>query len=128
MERNLGLNTIRVEKQKLLDALHKNKDKHVLEYTESLKGYREEVLKKLSNKVKEIKKTEDKELPGVNLYLSLAVPESHEGEYKVAIDMLEWSIDSHVDLTQQDFKSYILDEWSWKESFTRTAMMYNSSK
>lgn len=126
-QRKLGMDTVRVEKDKLLETLRQNRETHVTDFNEAVVGYRVELEKSINDtffKLEELKKTDDDGLLTFSSRLNLVIPETHEEDYDVAIEMLEWSTDEHVDLSQHDFKCFVRDEWSWKEQFAMTSARY----
>ncbi len=52
-----------------------------------------------------------------NVQLTVQKPISQEKQYDEVIEMLELSTAEFVLLTNSEFKSYVLDDWSWKPSF-----------
>jgi hypothetical protein len=38
--------------------------------------------------------------------------------------MMEWSEDQTVELTQQQFKQYVTDDWGWKDSWVASNTAY----
>jgi hypothetical protein len=54
------------------------------------------------------------------------VPVSYEDSYKRAIRMLELSVDDIIEVEEDVFNQLVLDEWSWKRSFTANSTMYKS--
>lgn len=47
-----------------------------------------------------------------------AYPIEHIADYDRAISKLEFSVADKVSLDSQDFDAYVLNNWSWKESFS----------
>jgi hypothetical protein len=135
--RNMSMKTIRVEKDKLLETLRTNKEVHAAEYNEASEGYRDKLLEeyqifltRVSNIIKQIGDTTI-DLKNVQLRFNspiLNVPENHTSDYTTAIEMLEWSIDEYVDLTQNEFEEFVQDRWDWKENFTAANMAYMKAK
>jgi len=38
--------------------------------------------------------------------------------------MAMMSVEEVIELTEDEFAMYVMDQWSWKNSFTRTTTMY----
>jgi len=124
-QRDMGMNTVRVKKVHLVTKLKENRDIHIEDYDESIEGYKVELIKKITEKAKELGAIEStEELLKFNTNINLLLPRSYESEYSVTIEMLEWSIDDYVDLTQQEFKQYVKNEWMWSDAFVTTSLMY----
>jgi hypothetical protein len=58
--------------------------------------------------------------------ISVSKPESHEKEYDTVIKNLELSTAEFVVLGQSDFNQYVLDEWTWKSTFSNNNYLIGS--
>lgn len=114
------MQTVKVEKAKLLETVKKNKEAHKLEYAEAMEGYRDEFDRQLAAKRKALKKGE---LPNQS-FMGLPVPSEHTAEYEQVELMLEFSVDDIVELEHHEFSNYVMDEWGWKHRFSETLMNY----
>ena len=131
----MKMNEIKVEKQKLLDIIKSNKDEHINEYNEAMRGYRIGVvvgLEQLSKDVKvfakEIKDALEEARTGgemktqfnLNTYVpfqDLIKPESHGKDYETVIGMIELDTSTEVELYTSEYKNYVQDEWAWTDAF-----------
>lgn len=113
------MNTVRIEVSKLLHHLKKNREAHLTEYAESMDGYRDAVIKALSDALKKARKEED-----VEHTIRVVRPTNYTDSYDEAISMLEWTTDKEVELDRGQFKQYVQDEWVWKQSFAATSAIY----
>lgn len=120
------MNTVNINKTKLLEVLKNNLALHKSKYYEAIEDYKDAVLaictRNLSiaqtgtmDDFNDIKKIPSK-------------PHSYEEDYNTTITMLEFSVDSNVILTQSEFKQFVLDEWVWKHTFDTSNTMYKSMK
>lgn len=114
------MKSVRVEKGRLVEALTANRSKHVEEYTAALEGYYKQAEAEVKKLAKRIKDRSE----GGHLYVNLVKPESYEEQYDTALEMLEWSQDESIEVSQQEFRQYIQDEWAWKQSFSTTNSTY----
>jgi hypothetical protein len=132
----MKMNQVTVEKQKLLDIIEENKEQHIEDYTEAMKGYRVGVVAGLEQLDKDVKKFAKKvkvaleearnggklktdfSLDSYSQFNKLVKPESHEKEYTLAFDMIKLDTDDEVELTRGEFKQFVNDEWDWTENFT----------
>ena len=112
-----------INKESLLSTMIKNRDKHKIEYREAIEGYRAEVIKKLLNLIKKLK---NKEIP--NISIELPIPVNHVKDYNRVIKMIEADLRARIDLTEEEFTKYVLDDWSWKSLWSHTNALYSSSK
>lgn len=131
----MKMNLISVEKAKLLRIITDNKEEHVKEYEEAMKGYRVGVvagLEKLGENVKEFAKEVDESLEearnGGELkthftldlwspFTNLTKPETHEKDYTTVIGMIDLDMGDSVDLSRDEYRNYIQDEWDWSATF-----------
>lgn len=117
------LDTVKVDRGKLLTALQENKAKHVAEYDEAVTEYRAQAEKALRKRAIEIRdgatlKKEVEDLPA---------PLSFAKDYDRAIQMVSWSTDETIELDEQAFRAWVLDEWNWRGQFAGTTSIYNHS-
>lgn len=113
------MNVIKVAVSDLLQQLKINRDKHIKEYNEAMIGYREALVEEIRRKLELAEKGQD-----VDHTLKTVRPNSFEQYYNEAIGMMEWSIETEVELDRADFKQYVQDEWGWKNQFSLTTSMY----
>lgn len=132
MESYLEMKFARVE---LLTKLNANRETHMTEYEEAMKGYFMEVQEEateLIGKLEEVKVlaskeefAEDKKDYERNFFIKARKPFSNLPAYDRAIAMLEMSTDQDIPLDEESFSCYVLDEWDWKEEFATTNAYYS---
>ncbi len=116
---------VTVRKEVLKTILQDNLKKHVEEYKEALEGYKEKALEALKEQIIEIEKGSFLNWNKLNL----KQPQTYEKEYKRAIGMLEMSCDSNaVTITAEEYDSYVLDEWNWKNDWVFSNTQYTKHK
>ena len=115
--RQNGTRTIKVVKAKLIEQIIENKEAHIIAYAKAVEAYKKEALKQLSEL------TERVENGALDIKLKLTTPVDNRENYDKIVGMFEWDIDSEVELTQQEYNEYILDE---TES-ARHALMSNTA-
>lgn len=99
---------IRVNKSQLVGKIKENKANHVKEYEQAVKDYKEEAAKQLSDLSKKLEEGK------TNLKLELVSPVNKSDEYDKLIAMFEtWEVDDFVDLSQEEFNQYVMDETSF---------------
>lgn len=150
-----NLKNVVVKKEKLLQVLQENKDKHDALFDLALVGYWEAAKTKLEEKKvkfsesvescietfnksfdKSSKAIEEKNKDNVpfSYFAAVAVdtswnvkfPENQASSYEKAIRMLDMSIHDEVELSEQEFCSYVLNDWGWKDSFKASNTAYIS--
>lgn len=122
MMRGDGL-TVTVDKQQLLTQLQINRDKHGEVYEKAKAGY----IKVTTEQVKEyLTRLANGEL--LERAFLPAPPDDHTGDYDDAIQMLLWSKDDSIELTQAQFTQYVMDDWGWKDSWIASNSAYIGAK
>lgn len=118
------MNSVKIERKKLLDIVTENRAKHVEQYLEAIEDYKVASLKIAKENLK-IAKTGNIESLKLTKTLPTA-PVSYEHNYARAIRMLELSAEDIIELEQSIFNQLVLDEWGWKQQFATLAAMYKS--
>lgn len=119
-----------IDSSKLKEKLTENLEKHDKVYNEAVESYWLEVEKKLSSEVykaRQIIKSRDISKGGVSISIYINAPENHEEDYKTTLNMLEYNEGITVTLTREEFNAYILNKWSWADSFLVSNSRYASS-
>lgn len=117
-----GMQIVRVKKTELLEKLKANRDEHRQIFLEALDGYHEAAMAALEERIKEAKENKR-----VNLFFTLEQPVDQTKEYDRVIKMLEMSVDDEVELTQQEFANYVMDDWSWMGQFLASNAQYSQT-
>lgn len=120
------MNNIKIKKADLLAKIISNRAKHKEQFEDAAINYRKKVLaglKKLASLA-----ARGGEITKIKTGLALTRPESHVEDYDSVIAMLRMSVDNIIELPESDFKTYVLDQWDWKEHFRTSASLYNSAK
>lgn len=114
------MNTVKVNKEELLEKLTSNRLEHIEIYKEACEGYHADIIKTLERKLEKAKEDID-----TKMYFSMSKPSSNIEEYDTAIAMLEMSVDDEVELTAEQFSCYVLDKWSWMNRFLEANAGYS---
>ena len=118
------MNSVKIERKKLLYIVTENRAKHVEQYLEAIEDYKVAALKIAKENLKTAK-TGDMQRLKTTRVLPPA-PVSYEHNYNRAIRMLELSADDVVELEEAVFNQLVLDEWGWKQQFATMAASYKS--
>jgi hypothetical protein len=122
---------ISANKDDLLAKLKTNREKHITEHKSALAGWeqkvreaRKELAGWLSDDFDEIDL--DDERTDINEYQVLVAskPSSHEDDYNVVIEMLEWHDEPTFKIERGQFRKYVQDKWDWKHSHNQALGMY----
>jgi hypothetical protein len=121
-ERGSIMEKVKVKKSEALDILRKNREAHKAIFDEAVAGYKAQTLKLLNDHIKQIKSGKV-----MRITVSLPQPEEHTKDYDRAIKMLEMSVDDVIEVDEQSFQSYIMDDWHWKHQFLHSNSTYSGT-
>lgn len=116
------METIKVKKEELLQALHKNRDAHRKIFEEAQEGYREEAIKLLDKALEDAKHGKE-----IRTHIQLMAPIDQTKDYDRAIRMVEMSVDDVIEIDERDFACYVMDDWDWKRQFLTTNAFYSKT-
>jgi hypothetical protein len=115
------MDTVTIEKDKLLKKIKQNRDEHKLIYDEAMTGWKEEVLETLKNAVQLAENYDE-----YNTFFDIQKPEHHLAEYDRIIEMIEWNINEIIDLDPEEFNRFVRDKWNWTNDFLSTSSSYST--
>ena len=115
------MQTIKVRKEKLLIKLKENRKNHRELFLKAQEGYRQLVVEHLEKMLQDARDNKK-----VQTYVNLVAPVDQTKDYDRAIAMLEMSVDEEINVTQNEFTCYVLDDWQWKEQFVSSNSAYFS--
>ena len=115
--RQTGSRMLTVKKQDLIEKIKENKKTHIEAYAKAVKAYKVEALKQL------VELTTAAENGDLTIRLKLTTPVDNTKNYDKIIDLFEWDVLEEVELEQQEFNEYILDE----TASARNALMSNQA-
>lgn len=109
----------RIDKAELVEKVQANRDAHRGVYEQAMTGYRDAAAKFFNEQLERARK--DK--PFIN-YFAEPVPEDHTEDYDVVLDGWEMTNDDVIELSVNEFRQYVRDEWGWKKQFSETTANY----
>ncbi|MCK5308959.1 MAG: hypothetical protein KAJ73_10130 [Zetaproteobacteria bacterium] len=113
---------VTVKKEELLAVLKANREKHRAIFEEALEGYRAEVVARLDAALKDAKAGKK-----IVTNIRMIEPMDQTGDYDRIIRMVEMEVDHEVDLDENSFRMYVMDDWAWKEQFLTANLGYTKS-
>lgn len=117
------MESVRVEKAKLLETLRENRKTHKKDFELAWEGFEKEYRRNVENL---LSKRLSPYKP-VELFINLQVPEDHTEDYDRAIEMLSWEVEDQIELTETEFRQFVQDNWSWKDQFIMSNTRYTGS-
>jgi hypothetical protein len=106
----------------VLAALGGNRETHRDKFEEAMEGYKQRAIELLEEHIDRIKNNDPEKV-----LVSLPLPEDHTEEYDRVIHQLQWSLDDELVLDEQEFNTYVRDQWGWRETFAQTYALYTST-
>jgi hypothetical protein len=122
MPRYRGLRSVLVKKDALVEELTSNRDKHLKDFEELEAEYLTAVGRALAEASEAF--AADNTVPESDMISRLPVPRSHESDYDSALKMMEMSQDTELELSQQEFETFVMDNWDWKRDFAGASAFY----
>lgn len=113
------MKTIKVSKAKLINIITANRQKHREQFDLAFEGYRKECIRIMEQNLDLLKS-------GKRVQVSFLerAPQDHTEDYDRVIQMLEMSVDEHVEIEQQEFSNYVQDDWDWRRSWSASNSKY----
>lgn len=128
-----GDREVKVRRLELIDTLKANRQQHVEDYEEAVKGYKEAALKRAQEIYDEVREKigrlkEGQMITGISLSFNLPTPENHSGAYDQIIRMMEMEVRDEIDLTASQFGCFVMDDWDWSTNVTHINALYGVKK
>jgi hypothetical protein len=117
----IGLNRVQINKQKLLEKLKQNREKHKVEYEEALSGWKQDVIAEMEKNLVLAKANE------FHLHIHLEKPTDHSEDYDHVISLLSASEDEIVIISASEFRQYHEDQWRWRGGHEEAVMNYSKA-
>lgn len=113
------MRTVTVDRAEFLARVRENRDNHRQVFEYALEGYRDRLTVELERRIRDLKRGRH-----IDQYIGLPEPEDHTDDYERILAMAEMSIDDTLELTEDEFAMYVMDQWRWKQSFTDSTKRY----
>lgn len=106
------MRSVTVQKSELREIIEQNRSEHEAIFQEAVEGYRTQVVKLLEEHIERIRKGSLERVQVV-----LPEPVNHLKDYDRVLRMLEMEIGDEVEIDEDSFGAYVMDDWHWKEQF-----------
>lgn len=116
------MESIKVKKEELLNVLRENRTKHRHIFEEAIEGYRKTVIAEFERRLDDAKAGRK-----IDIRFTLPQPVDQTKDYDRAIGMLEMTIDDVIHLEEIEYRQYVMDDWSWKQSFLTSNSTYSGT-
>lgn len=111
--------TVNVPVADLLEALKRNRETHREEFDLAMTGFIIELRSELESKLASLEGGH-----AVELRFRSQKPEMYFEEYTDVIEMLEFGTDSDVEITREQFKCWVQNQWHWRGSWVASNSGY----
>jgi len=109
------MDIVRVKVSDLVEKIKENKKKHDILYKEAVEGYWKKCKAVMEKAAERLETKNPKWQDG--MYSVNALPADHSQDYDRAICMLEMTVTENIEIKRQDFESYVMNRWSWRDTF-----------
>jgi hypothetical protein len=113
------MRTVTVDRNEFLQRVQQNRDNHRAVFEEAVDGYRNRLLAELERRIRDLKRGRH-----IDQYIGLPEPEDHTDDYDRIIAMAQMSVTDTLELTDDEFAMFVMDQWRWKQSFTDSTHRY----
>lgn len=116
------MRTVNIKRERLLEKLTHNRDRHNVRYEEAYEAYKSKAIEALGLA---FHNAHGNGIIRTNLHF--VVPQNHIHEYDKIIQMVEMSVDHVLELDDREFDQYVMDNWEWVSTFNASATTYMGS-
>ena len=120
---------IPVKVEDLLETMRENREEHERIYKEAVVGYRTQCVNELRETLEGANQCfkQGDGFADLTHVQCLRPPVEHLQVYDEALQMFEWGEwkEGMVELDIDEFRSYVLDEWSWMDSFLTSSSTWS---
>lgn len=116
-----GLDVITVKKSELLEKLKKNRGEHSETFEKALKGYQTKVIESLEHLLADARKGKAIDH---NVLSRLPVPMNQTKDYDQAILMLQMHQEETIEITNEQFACFVMDQWTWRDAMVHANSTY----
>lgn len=115
--------TYTVTKTDLLAQMQANRSRHREIFEEAITAFRAEAIRQLDESLKRAKAGKN-----IRLNFGLAQPEDHTKDYDRVIGLFEMTLGEVVEITEEQYQLYVMDDWHWRHQFEAVANSYTGKQ
>ena len=112
--------TIKVRTRDIKETIFQNRRKHKDAYRAALSEFKCQMAKAYDKAKQALLDSGEAK----QSFHEIREPRSWEAEYTDALSMAEAHCCDTMDLSEQDFKQFMLDEWDWTDDFNHLTQAY----
>lgn len=110
---------VNVKTSDLLEILKKNRKAHRSQFEEALGGYEKECEEQLRLRLEQLKGGKR-----ISMAFSMPEPQDMTSEFDNLIDLLELTTDIEIELTPDEARNYVSNDWVWLKAATMSNARY----
>lgn len=107
------MRTVKISKDRLAAKVRENRDAHIAEHREAMAEWTKIAISALEARALLLAEPSPPADKTDLQFHHLPKPESHADEYERVLQMLAFSAEDTVELTEYEFKNYVQDDWDW---------------
>lgn len=116
--------TVELHPKKLIDALRANRARHEAEYKEAVEAFGKAYDQKIHEMFEALDES-DFDATEADMHVGLRIPENHLDDYDRVTGMLSMApSDALIEMTEEQYRMYVEDKWSWSSDFATTNQFY----
>ena len=115
--------TVKIKKDELLAAVKANREKHKEIVDEAFTKYREMAIAELDSMIAEARAGKR-----IRRAVNLTEPIDQTKEYDSVIRKLSMSAEEIIEIEDQEFECFVMDNWRWKGQWEASNASYTSKK
>lgn len=112
--------TVKVSVAVLFETLTENLQEHRNIFLKAQEKYRAAVIEALEQRLEAARNPDGK----IDTAFYFAVPTDHSEDYQRILGMLKMCTEETIDLDEESYSQYVLDNWSWKRQWATTNASY----
>lgn len=113
------MRTVTVNKEELLKSVRANRQHHRTVFLQAQEEFRKRAIEELEKRLADARDGKH-----FDQHLGMIEPVDRTDDYDRIISMLEMSVDDKIDLTQDEYAAYVMDDWSWKRQWLTANSTY----
>lgn len=113
------MHTVEVDRDEFIAVVTANRDGHRAVFEEALEGYRNRLIREFERRLHDLRRGRR-----VDQAVRLPEPEDHTDDYDRVLRMAAMSVNDTLELSEDEFGQYVMDQWHWKQRFTDTTSVY----
>lgn len=110
---------VRVTRSDLLKVVTENREKHKAEFEAAWIGYKQTCIEILEQNLAAFKVGKAQ-----HILFNEVPPQDHTRDYDRILRMLNMSIDATIELDEEHFQQYVMDDWNWKQHWQMSNTKY----